>query len=84
MQGSLNFRVLIFLLLDQELILADSLLQSFLFLGEVTLKTHSILIELILGQQVAPDPLIERLNLSLLVSDLLILAVIELKDFHQL
>ena len=58
LQGNLHLLILVFLLLNRELILSHFLTQSRLLLLEVALNAHAILVQLVLSQEVATDALV--------------------------
>ena len=70
--------------LDQVLQLALFALNFLLFLHVVTFHSHKVLIELVLSEEVAASPLVQGVNLSLLVLHLQIQLVIYFVGFLQL
>ena len=63
----------------------DSLLfECFILLLKVALDANEILVELVLGQKIASDSLVEGLDLFLLVRDLIRETVVNLVDLLEL
>lgn len=83
-EGGLNLGILVLLFLNKEFLLAHAHFKALLFLLEVALETHAVLVQLILSQQVSSDSLVKHLDFALLMADLLVLAVVNFKNFLQL
>ena len=83
-ESCLKFGNLFLLFLDEILVLTHSLAQSLFLLGVVALNSHTVLVKLVLSQQVSTDALVKSLNLALLMANLLILTVVDLKHLLQL
>ena len=83
-QSRLDLLELLPLLLNQLLSLSLIFLKQLLFLLIVALNTQAVFVKLVLGEQIAPNLLIQVLNVSLLVLDLLVLSVVQLEGLFQL
>ena len=83
-QGRLDLLALVLLLLNQRLSLAHLCFKQLLFLLIVALNTQTILVKLVLSEQIASNLLVKVLNVSFLVLNLLVLSVIQLEGLFQL
>ena len=83
-QSRLDLLALVLLLLNQRLSLAHLCFKQLLFLLIVALNTQTILVKLVLSEQIASNLLVKVLNVSFLVLNLLVLSVIQLEGLFQL
>ena len=83
-QGRLDLLALVLLLLNQRLSLAHFCFDQLFFLLIMALNSKTILVKLVLSEQIATNLLVQVVNVSLLVLDLLILSVVQLEGLFQL